>query len=522
MPTATANGKKFTFPEGTTPDQMGEAIDSYFAQQPAAPAQPDPTRVDHGATPSPYRERIRGMNPAMQALMGVGGAVNNLVLGAQQLIPDALTSPEYRADLARQVAEQKKAMDAVENTTAGMAGSVAGNIGAAIPAGMALTAAAPAGVLGAVGAGVLEGGLMGALAPTTQPGERAENMAWGAGLGGALPAAGHGLRAAVGRGDAPVQEAAKVLERYGVNVSPSRQAGGAINDWSDRLLEKTPVISALARSSADADTDKVRSALFRMLGADTPGSNEEMAGILSRVGGDIGNITKSSSIPVGAIKPGIDEVMKSYKNLLPSQRSPQVLKYAEDLGGLSEIKGARLKGAAYQAIRSDMAAEAAGTSPEHARALRGMVKVLDDQFAKTLSPEDAATLAERKRQYRLAKVLAKQDIKAGGMDVGKARAAIERAAQKGGVMPEARDLLNAADVGIPKIKDGMATLGGMASASAAVHNPMLMAKALAGAVGAKALLNTGMPQRLANSPLLRTATARALKGAMQRELSDEE
>ena len=36
--TATANGKTFTFPEGTTPDQMGEAIDEFFsgkAQQPS-------------------------------------------------------------------------------------------------------------------------------------------------------------------------------------------------------------------------------------------------------------------------------------------------------------------------------------------------------------------------------------------------------------------------------------------------------------------------------------------------------
>lgn len=32
MPTATANGKRFTFPEGTTPEQMGQAIDEFFQQ----------------------------------------------------------------------------------------------------------------------------------------------------------------------------------------------------------------------------------------------------------------------------------------------------------------------------------------------------------------------------------------------------------------------------------------------------------------------------------------------------------
>lgn len=33
MPTAEANGKTFEFPEGTTPEQMGQAIDEYFAGQ---------------------------------------------------------------------------------------------------------------------------------------------------------------------------------------------------------------------------------------------------------------------------------------------------------------------------------------------------------------------------------------------------------------------------------------------------------------------------------------------------------
>jgi hypothetical protein len=38
MPTATANGKKFNFPDGTTPEQMGSAIDEYFAGQQQTPS----------------------------------------------------------------------------------------------------------------------------------------------------------------------------------------------------------------------------------------------------------------------------------------------------------------------------------------------------------------------------------------------------------------------------------------------------------------------------------------------------
>ena len=43
--TATAQGKTFTFPDGTQPEQMGGAIDEFFAgqqeQQPVAQEQPE-------------------------------------------------------------------------------------------------------------------------------------------------------------------------------------------------------------------------------------------------------------------------------------------------------------------------------------------------------------------------------------------------------------------------------------------------------------------------------------------------
>lgn len=37
MPKVTANGKTFNFPEGTTEQQMAEAVDSYFAGGATAP-----------------------------------------------------------------------------------------------------------------------------------------------------------------------------------------------------------------------------------------------------------------------------------------------------------------------------------------------------------------------------------------------------------------------------------------------------------------------------------------------------
>jgi len=59
MPTATAQGKKFNFPEGVTPEQMGLAIDEFFSQQqPITPAVEAPTgRVSRRASGQRLREQ---------------------------------------------------------------------------------------------------------------------------------------------------------------------------------------------------------------------------------------------------------------------------------------------------------------------------------------------------------------------------------------------------------------------------------------------------------------------------------
>jgi len=540
MPKVTANGKKFNFPEGTTPEQMGEAIDSYFGSQAPAPEQPaaptrnpwegpvpeqtDPTKMDHGvqqaAQEKAYADKVANMGQGERALLGAGGAIHGLGIGAQQMLTQ---DPQRSWELEQQAIQQQRAMKPLEATTAGQIGAIGGNVGAAIPLGMALGAMAPAGVAGAIGAGVLEGGLMGAMAPTTKPGERAENIGYGAGFGGAVPAAGKAVRSLVGEGDVAMQKAADVLKRYGVGVSKSKQAGGGLNAASDYMIENTPIMSNIAKGAADKKVDKVRDALFNMLGTNAPKTNDEMAKITADLGADIGAMSKGKAAPVAGIKAGVDDVMKEYRQLLPAQRNPQIMKYAAQLNNISKTPGVRLKGETYQAIRSDMAADAAKAPPEHAKALRGMVKVLDDEFAKVLSPEEATALAAKKQQYRLARILGKQDIKEEAFDITKARTAVEREAKKGAVMPEARELLQAADVGIPKVKPRALTSGPvLATAGTALVNPTLVAKALGGAGLSKLLLNTGAPQRLANSPLLRKATARALKGEMQRELSDED
>jgi len=75
MVTATANGKRFTFPEGTTPEQMGVAIDEYFAGQ-SQQQQPKEPEQEKGMlqTASDFVTGADRMTPEMESLSEIGNA----------------------------------------------------------------------------------------------------------------------------------------------------------------------------------------------------------------------------------------------------------------------------------------------------------------------------------------------------------------------------------------------------------------------------------------------------------------
>lgn len=447
-----------------------------------------------------------------QFLLGGSSELHGLVTGAKQLLG---------VEGADEEAKRIKAIKEITgDTAAGKTGQIGANVLAALLPGGAATKAAQYGLPAAIAAEGALGAGMGALAPTTEEGERAENVALGGALGAAIPAAGAGIRKLVGQADPAMQKAAQTLQKYGIKTSKADTSPGLISKTGEYILEKSPGTNQLLTAQAAGKNEKVADALFGMLGKETPTTNEQMSSIVQDIGADIGKVSRGKKVPVSELKAGVDDVMKEYNKLLPAQKSKRIVDYGKQLKDLVSIKGAKLKGEAYQAIRSDMATEAAGATPADAKALRGMVKVLDDQFAKTLTPEEQAAQQLSKQRYRLANILKNVDIKEGKIDIGKTRAAVERAARKGAVMPEARELLSAADMAIPKVKGNLLT-SGPAGTVAALMNPAIALKIAGLGAVPRGILATGVPQSAANSPFLRKATARALRGVNQ-EIVDED
>lgn len=285
MPTAVANGKKFKFPKGTTPEQMGAAIDEYFANNPPAQAAPAPApeqapAADRGTTLSsligqgselanqyaPLTMLARGAEAiAPETLAGLGksvgdfqsgvvGGAGGLLEGGRQLFNKMTGDTEELAQLNQDTELRRRKLAELTQQNPGLAatGEFIGELAPTVATGgMAGAALAPARMgtlarlLGSAGAG----GLQGAAAPLTQAeeaaGERESRAAIGAGLG------------AVGSAIGPAASLIKNrVGEYGRKVLPDKAA-------QDFLRKTTGLTDDTAKTYRDilgktrSETDRV-------------------------------------------------------------------------------------------------------------------------------------------------------------------------------------------------------------------------------------------------------------------------
>lgn len=520
-------------PEGASQDEVIAQAQRLMAQRSA----PQQAPTGEAALPSPAaevppidynqvaRDTANDMTGMEKFLAGMGGAVAGLDLGGRQVIANMIGNDKWKRDLQDEAEEYKRLTGALGETGAGSVGNVAGNIAMmALPGGLLGRAAGASLPLAITAEGALGAGA-GALQPTTEEGERAKNAAIGGALGAAGPLAGKAIGAGgrwlLGGGDDAATRAAGILSRYGIEVPKADVAPGVVSKVSQGILENLPGTGAMMAGAREGREDAVRTALFKMLGKEVPETGEALAAITDDIGAQIGAASTGKRVPLANVAPGIRQVLQDYK-VLPAQANRHITKQADNILELASIPGAQLKGEWYQGIRSQMQADARTATGQHKRALAGMVKVLDDEFGKALQPDEAAKLTGDRAKYRLALLLEKAGLKEGKLDLTKARNAVERESRRGQVMPEAKSLLEAASVAMPKSRPGGRLGTSLLGAGVTATNPILAAGAAGGAGLTRAILNTGLPQKAANSAVTRRRTADALRGLTQSYVQDEE
>lgn len=429
MPVATANGKKFTFPAGTTPEEMGAAIDEYFqkqAPQQEPPAEAAPPSAPAVVPPIDYeqvaRDTANDMSGYEQFAAGMGGAVAGLGIGGRQILANMLGNEDWQKQLQEEAMEYKRLTGALNDTGAGMAGNLAGNVAmAALPGGLAgraaggLAAAAPAALapVAAVAAPIaVEGALgagMGALEPTTEEGERANNMLVGGALGGAMPAAGSAYRALTGRVPLEKAAAAKALKEMGVDVPYRDTISGGLPETPGMLSKY--MMGFRPESEQSKTLVNAQRKLFDMLGTEMPTTLQEMKGVSREVGERLGRHTVGIEIPSGNIPGEIDNILARYSDMAPTLQKKKVYKLGQDIIDMTD--NGSITGREYSMNRKELARTAAKTGGEAGRKMQEMLEVLDEGADAALGPRAAQALAADREKYRMALAIKNAAVKNG-------------------------------------------------------------------------------------------------------------
>jgi len=219
----TANGKTFTFPDGTPPEVVGEAIDDYFASRESAQKEHDQAPQEQPKQEIGFGEGLAlgGERGVMQVLGGAGqkliqwrqGQLDSEIddlAGRMQAgeIPvteenlyrlDRLQSESIKyAQLLPQI-ERREKQDRLEFSGVQESAPVSSTIGniagqmAAMP-----IPGAPLKIVPQVAKGMIEGGAFGYVQPTIGDESAASNARAGAAIGGAVPLALRPITAAAG------------------------------------------------------------------------------------------------------------------------------------------------------------------------------------------------------------------------------------------------------------------------------------------------------------------------------------
>lgn len=238
-------------PDNVTDDEIKARIQSIRAQQNPNQDVADYTRgllqraqeVDAGYSPT---DPTVGMSGPDKFLAGAGMGMTNIARGAGQML--GVVSEE-------DVAESRERDAPLATTGAGMAGNIAGNVAAGLPAMLVPGANTYAGA-------ALTGAALGALQPTTEDESRASNAAIGAAGG----LAGRAVTGAASRILNPkTSEAARNLLDEGITPTPGQVLGG----YPRRIEEASKSIPFVGQGIRQAETRAIedfnRAALNRVL-----------------------------------------------------------------------------------------------------------------------------------------------------------------------------------------------------------------------------------------------------------------
>lgn len=156
-------------------------------------------------------------------------------------------------------------------------------------------------------------------------------------------------------------------------------------------------------------------AAMRRAGGSGLADEAGMTALQKRLSDGFTNISSRTTLTSDAqLGNDIGATLNRYGRLLETQQKPIIEGMADDIVARLASNGGKMSGVDYQAIRSDLSTSANSASNANLKgAFKGLRDALDNAMARSVSPDDAATWAQLRREYGNMKVLEKAAAGAG-------------------------------------------------------------------------------------------------------------
>lgn len=405
-----ADGAIHEFPDGTPQEVITRAMKQYAFKGKLTPDKYDPTE---------------GMSGMDKFLAGTGKAFVDMGRGVGQmtgLIDQASVDEAKRRDAP------------LMNTGAGMAGNIAGNVAAMIPAAMI------------PGANTLAGAsLVGAVSGAIQPTATGESRAANAMFGGVTGLAGQGVANTIGRAVRPVRaelptqasRLAGMAPGMGVKLNAAQQSGSKPLRWIDSALDNLPFTAERQGAMKGAQRDAWQRAVMGQVGETADDASPAVLGAAkNRIGQSFRDLSGRNTVKLdddltqmiakvrtenakaGPLASGkVDQVaqwLDSLSQPTPARSVPTGVLDAAGNPIMTTIPGraaAPLEGKTYQEVRSILSKESKDAfNSQNSRlgqSLKELRNALDDAADRSISPADRSAWRQARQQYATLKTVEK-------------------------------------------------------------------------------------------------------------------
>jgi hypothetical protein len=298
-----------------------------------------------------------------------------------------------RPEEIRNIREENKA---INQTNAGLAGNVVGDIGQAV--------VLPGGTLVKTG---LSGMALGAAQPVTEGESRIAN-AVGGGAAGLLGQAGVNV---LGRIAEPVvknlskqaEKSIQALKDAGVPLDLAQETGSKVMGWAKRLTSDNPFTGARNQAFEEAQNNAYTRAISKTMGEDAERITPEvLKNAKTRLGDNYDYLFDNNGVRVTrSFQKDLSELRDASEKVMPEGQKG-ITNIVNDILEKSKTNMGHLDGKQYQAIKQQLSAMEAqgGTAGHYAGELREKLFAgLSDTIEKLGNPKDLELLKITNKQY---------------------------------------------------------------------------------------------------------------------------